>query len=365
MPGRALLSYSCSSHALASLPTLTEPLIRFRDADELMRSLETNLRIVSNPPWLLRVHDDGVARQVLGNHVRTCAEYIVATTEALPADTARDLTLEETVSHTAAVKLYRMTVKEKVSQGFIHALQKLSFGYALRAHIKTFGLAPRWDDANGCSVWLSNEEIVIHLSADFPVSEFAIAINGGSKTRLPVSGNSSILASLGALSLGLHAVEVTTTAAAAVSNPNLLRSVAPETIFLEVRAPKPWQRDAAARTGLRVLVEPSGASLEELIDRRAQLSVQGPEGRTATVEARVYDMSGHVSSAQEIGRLELPINETALTAVIVKLAREPLSERIQSAPRVTLSFTVDEIGTTIASFPHTVIPLRLEARPCP
>jgi hypothetical protein len=166
------------------------------------------------------------------------------------------------------------------------------------------------------------------------------------------------LVSLGVLPLGRHAIEIVTTAAPIASNSPGLRPVAPETIFLDVRAPKPWRRDTAGRTGLRVIVEPNGASLEDLVDKRAALSLHGPEGRLAAVEARLYDMSGHVSSSSEIGRLELPANTGSMARLIEKLAKEPLSERIQSAPRVALSFIVEEIGAATASFPHTVVPLR-------
>jgi hypothetical protein len=69
-------------------------------------------------------------------------------------------------------------------------------------------------------------------------------------------------------------------------------------------------------------------------------------------------MSGHVFDTTEIGRLKLPTKDTLMVHVIEKLANEPLSEKIQSAPRVELAFVVDELGAATFSFQHKVPPLR-------
>jgi hypothetical protein len=86
--------------------------------------------------------------------------------------------------------------------------------------------------------------------------------------------------------------------------------------------------------------------------------LHGPDGRTATIEARLYDVSGHVSNATEIGRLEVPSTDGAVARLVERLSKEPLSEKIQSAPRVDLAFLVDELGVATVSFPHKVAPIR-------
>ncbi|HVR55654.1 MAG TPA: hypothetical protein VMT72_02355 [Pseudolabrys sp.] len=359
MPGRALLSYSNASHALTALPKpLNEPVIRFRETDEGIKPLVAHLTIQARPPWLLRVHDDGVARQVLGNHFRSAVEYILVATVPVDPDVAGALSLVEQVSLTSGVRLYHMAVPFNVPPSFIAAAQELSLGYALRAQVQTFGLAPRWDDATGCSVWLVNEEILLRLSADFPVAEFAVSIDGGVPTRLPVPTAQGLLISIGALTIGRHSVEITTTAAALARDTKGLKPIAPEIIHLDVRAPVPWQRDATKRSGLRIVVEPNDASLDDLIEKRASLALHGPEGRSASAEAHLYDVAGHISSTSELGRITLPSQDSAVDRLIEKLSREPLSERIQSAPRVTLSFVVEEMGAATAAFPHAVAPLR-------
>jgi hypothetical protein len=360
MPGRALLSYSDSNHPLLALPNpLSDSVIQSREPAEPAKALTSQLRILSRSPWLLRVHEDGVARQVLGNHVRTAEDYIIATSSTVAPDILSALSLHEIVCATAGVLLYQMRTPDVASPQFIQGLSKLSFGYALQAQVKPFGLVPRWDEANACSAWLPNEEILLHLSADFHVAEFTVTIDGHEKTRVAVSEKNDVLVSLGTPPLGRYAVEIAATAVNAGSNGKGLRPISPETIFIEVRSPIPWRHGVKMQTGLRVVLEPSDATFDDLLEKRASLSVHGPADRTATVEARLYNMSGNVFDTTEIGRLELPTKDALMARVIERLAHDPLlSEKIQSALRVELAFVVDELGAATFSFPHNVPPLR-------
>lgn len=360
MPGRALLSYSDSNHPLVSLPSpLSDPVIQSQGSMEPINALISQLKILSRPPWLLRVHEDGVARQVLGNHVRTAEDYIIITLNAVAPDILSALSLCEIACATSGALLYQIRTPNVASLQFIQALSKLSFGYALQAQVKPFGLIPRWDDANACSAWLPTEEILLHLSADFHVAEFTITINGSEKTRVAVSEKQDVLISLGTLPLGRYAVEIVATAASDGSGGKGLRPILPETIFVEVRSPIPWRQGVKTQTGLRVVLEPPDATFDDLLEKRASLSVQGAADRSATVEARLYDVSGHVFDTTEIGRLELPTKDAFMARIIEKLVRDPiLSEKIQSAPRVELVFVADELGAVTFSFPHKVPPLR-------
>jgi hypothetical protein len=54
----------------------------------------------------------------------------------------------------------------------------------------------------------------------------------------------------------------------------------------------------------------------------------------------------------------LPADEAALRRLVSKLTREPLSETVQSSPRVDLAFLVDELGVSSLSFLQKVQPLR-------
>jgi len=354
--GKALLSYTKAPHIFSRFPAPHEPLVQFRQTDTAMRTVEQNLKLASQSPWLLRIHDDGVARQVVGNHVRSNAEYLIASQHNITSEVCETLALQPLESPTVGIHLYHLNVPAKLNDAFVHALSKLSIGYSLRANVRSFGLTPRWDDATGCSVWLLEEEPIFHLSADFPVVEFVVSVGEKFTLKAIPDARHECLISLGRLALGRHAVSF-----AATAPPSFQKgggSLDVETVHLEVRAPMPWEREPMSRTGLRVVVDPPGASLEELISRKAHLSVVGPKGRTATVVARTYDMGGHVNSVTDFGRLEFPTTEIAIGKLLSRFDDEQLSEHIFSSPRVSLAFSLEEIGAAVASFPHTVIPLR-------
>jgi hypothetical protein len=359
MLGQGLFSYANHNHALTALPgNLNEPIISFREATDQINRIKPYLQIISRPPWLLRIHSDGIARQVLGNHVRVGEEYIVAASAPVAPEVVRSLSLRSTSSRTQGAELYILQVPHAVSPAYVQALQSISFGYSLRARVKPVGLVPRWDEASGCSVWLVNEEIILNLSADFSVTEFLLSINGQARTHLPMTDRQNALVSLGQLPPGRYSVEITATAKKNGDVSNALRNVAPETIVLEVRVPTPWRNDLTARTGLRTVLEPPDASFDDLIEKRASLALHGPDGRTAVIEARLYDVSGNITNSTEIGRSDVPSNDNAVARAVERLSQEPLSERIQSAARVELAFLVDELGAAAVSFPHKVVPLR-------
>jgi hypothetical protein len=73
---------------------------------------------------------------------------------------------------------------------------------------------------------------------------------------------------------------------------------------------------------------------------------------------RTFDFNGQLSKRTDLGRVILPADEAALRRLVLKLTREPLSETVQSSPRVDLAFLVDELGVSSLSFLQKVQPLR-------
>jgi hypothetical protein len=359
MPGRALLSYSGRDHPLRALPSqLDEPLIQFESSAPKILSFVSELKILSRSPWLLRIYEDGVARQVLGNHVRTGEQYLVVTSTPLAPIITEPLKLSARTCGTTGLCVYLLDAPSVANPQFLQALSKLTLGYSLRARVRPMGLVPRWESSIGASVWLSTEEVLLQLSADFEVCEFSVSINGQGKTRFPVHHKRELLVSLGTPPIGRHVVEIGATSVGNEHGGKLLRPISPETFFIEIRAPVPWQQGVQQQVGLRIVLEPPDCSFEDLLAKKALLEVHGPTERTAIIEAHLYDMAGHLSESAELGRIDLPSSERVLARAFDKLAVEPLSEKVQSAPRVELAFLVEELGAATISFPHKVSPLR-------
>ena len=354
MPGRALLSYAGREHILSRFPeSPAAPIVELEGAKPQARPFLDDMKLSRRSPWLLRVHEDGVAREVLGNHVRVGAAYLIATEGAVAPELAVALKLDAAACRTAGLTLYLLEPPKSAAPQFIQALGKLGFGYALQAKVEPVGLVPRWNAAGGGSIWLPHEEILLRISADFDVTEYIVSRSAEPATHFTREDAEALIVSLGKLPLGRHQVEI-----GAVPKKGTTLSVSPETITVEVRAPLPWQTAIAGRAGIRAVVEPANAQLEALIAGRAVVTLHGPAERTATVNVRLFGASGYLTESMEIGRITLPASPKAMADCIQKLAKEPLSEDLHSASRVELAFALEELGVAVVPFDHKIQPLR-------
>ncbi len=354
MPGRALLSYTGREHILSRFPeSPAAPIVELEGAKPQARPFLDDMKLSRRSPWLLRVHEDGVAREVLGNHVRVSEAYLIAMNGPVAPELAAALKLEAATCRTAGLTLYLLEPPKSATPQFIQALGKLDFGYALRAKVEPIGLVPRWDAVGGGSVWLPSEDILLRISADFDVAEYTVSRNAEPPTHFTREDTGALIVSLGKLPLGRHRVEI-----GAAPKRGAALTVAPETIAVEVRAPLPWQTAIAGRAGIRAVVEPANARLEALIEGKAVVTLHGPAERAAMVDVRLFGASGHLTERMDIGRIILPASPKAMTDCIQKLAKEPLSEKLHSAARVELAFGFEELGAAVLAFDHKIHPLR-------
>jgi hypothetical protein len=359
MPGRALQTLSLTEQPIRSLTQLLGgPVLQLeRDIPALSGLLSAELRISGSAPWILRVHEDGIARQVFGNHVRAGQYYIVVGVAPITSEMIRPLDVQSQDSRTPGIFVYSLKVPRVLQPPYLRALASLKIGFALRALIEPVGLVSRWEGSTGGTVWLVNEEPLLRLSADCPIKEFTVGIEGGAWTRIPMADHVEAIISLGALPIGPHVIEVSAIGKG-MSSSGLNQRLEPERVYLEVRSPLPWIQGVRKQAGFRVELTPAGASLENLLKGAAKISVVGPPERSATVELRTYNINGHLAERAELGRVMLPADEVTLRRLVFKLSSEPLSEMVQSSPRVDLAFLVEELGVSSLSFHQKVRPLR-------
>ena len=355
MPGRALLTLAGSEQRIQSLRKLIgEPVLTLeRDVQGLSALFSEALRIKGSSPWLLRVQDDGVARQVLGNHVRASQSYLIVSDIPLAPTSVRDLKLRMVDSGIPDAMAYLLSVPDVLGSIELQALAAIRLGYALRARIKPMGLVPRWDGAAGCAVWLTTEDPVLRLSADHPIKEFTVTIDQRSVVRIPVSLPPEAIVSLGHLSLGSHVIEV-----GGIATETQGRRLEPECFEFVIRAPVPWAQGIRDRAGFRSILEPADASLESVLAGKARVAVIGPPERSVTIDAQFFNLNGHVTERFGLGTVASLADETGIRRLLIKLTKEPLAEKIQTAPRVDLTFLVDELGIDSLSFSHKVRPFR-------
>jgi hypothetical protein len=356
MPARALLTLSGDERAIESFDHVlgTPALITLEQHTAgLSEALTAALQLKGTSPWLLKVQDDGVARQLLGNFVRTKNDYIIATTDAVATHEIKQLQLVHLDTNTLNVFLYHFHVPTVLGPADLVALKAIKLGYSLRAEIEPVGLVPRWDGSAECSVWLSGEQPMVRLSADHPVSEFTLTVDQSFCLRIPVAEQRHSLVSLGQLAPGPHIIEVTGTTIA-----KLGASIEAETFHLYIRAPEPWVASIRDKAGFRAVLEPAGASLDGVLAGMAKLSLLGPSERSVIIGARLFDVNGHQTEHLPLGSMVSLSNTGELQRILLKLAKEPDAEKVQTSPRVDLTFLVDELGFDSVSFNRTLNPLR-------
>jgi hypothetical protein len=143
-----------------------------------------------------------------------------------------------------------------------------------------------------------------------------------------------------------------------VGGTQIARLIEPEQLVVEGRSPVPWREGIRRQAGIRAVLEPAESSFEDILSGRAEITLHGPPGRSATAEVHLFDTNGHQGDGAELGKLPLPSSAPAMRRAIEKLRTEPLSEKVHGAPRLDLCFRVDELGASSLTFSRDVEPLR-------
>lgn len=352
-PGRSLLSLSKSEPAITRLP----PTDRVIDFETKMPGIEQALRrAVSIPgpsPWLLRVQADGVARQVIGHHVRVGQAYVLASTQPLARSAVEELKLD-VIREAEGSNLYELKVPDALSGIRLAALERIGLGYSLGARIDPAGIVPSLDPSTGQSIWSPDDEIILRLSADYAVREYQVAVGSSPAVRIPGDGRSEILCTCGRLPLGPGTVTV----AAVPMDKGLAERVRPEVLRTLVRAPRPWSKAPSERCGLKVSVDPPEARLGELLAGQARITLIGPPRRKVTAKAEFFDVNGHVQATERLGERELPADPDWFRRAVDPLNKEKCWDLIQSSLKVDIVFDAGELGSARVSFRNKVEPLR-------
>ena len=355
MPGRGLLTLAKTEQRIRSLGQLaSEPILCFeRDIPGLSSLLAGAVRIKGNSPWLLRIQDDGVARQLVGNYVRASQTYLIVSNIELAPEIVHALKLQAVAAGVEDGTVYVLRIPRTLGTNEFKALDAIKIGHRLCASIEPVGLVPRWDGAAGCSVWLTTEELLLRLSADHPVQEFSVSVDECSAARIPVGNPPEAIVSLGRLAAGPHVIEV-----GGLTKGVQGGRLEPERLDIDVRTPLPWRQGVRQQAGFRAIREPDDASLDSILDGKARLALVGPSERAVVVDVKLFNLSGQPTERIPLGRVASLADETALRRLLAKLAQGARAEEIHSAPRVDLAFAVDELGMDTLSFFHKIRPFR-------
>lgn len=353
-PALSLLTFSKRDRQLDTLPAAGVPIITLETADVTLRQvLDPLLTIPEQGCWVLRRRADGLFCEVIGGHVRTGHSYAIVVRSAWPDGMTRSAGLDACKVSAAGVVAYTLDVGDHLPDDQRIALAALGISAATGTRIEPIGLAPSFPEPARLATWCVTEPVTLRVAADFDAMGFAVSLDDTPPEALSADGGVLLLA-LDPLALGPHHIRFQ-----ALSCAGDVHSAIGETASFpfHVAAPRPWQLAMRAKAGFHLLVDPPGATLEDLFAVRAALTLFGPAGRSVAWSLETYDAAGHLAASGSGTTTRVGGDAKAVAAMLDRL-RQAHSDAIDSAHRVDIIASLGELGRQALAFPHYVAPLR-------
>lgn len=353
-PALALLTFARRDRELRAFPATDRPFALIEGVDQRTRAIvDPLLRLQERSCWVLRRHADGLFREVLGCHVRPGQSYVILSRATLGEGETRAAGLEPLTAPASGIIAYALDLTSPLKEAQRAALASLSIGTVAGTRIEAVGLAPSWDAPGELPAWCASETVTLRIEADFDAGGFRLQLDDSSPQLLPATSGTLLLA-FAPPALGAHRLSVQ-----ALRRANDLGSAVGEAVPFDfaVAAPRPWIETMRSKAGFRLLVDPAGASLEQLFAGRATLRLFGPPGRTALWSIEVFDAAGHLTASIPGGKTAVGDASEVIATMLDRL-RQAGSDAIDMAHRVDIVASLDELGRQSLAFPHRIDPLR-------
>lgn len=353
-PAIGLVTLSGQDRQLEVMPPAGIPAIALETTDHAVRSLlEPLLLIPEQINWVLRRQSDGLYREVAGGHIRTGQSYVILTRSAWSDAAVEAADLQRCSAQTTGLCAYALDVGDRLPEVQRAALAALGIGAVIGTRIEPVGLAPSFPEPARSANWLTSETVTLRIFADFDVGGFLIRLDD-EHPKAFAAKDGELTIGLDPLNLGSHRLTVQ-----ALNHSHDVQSAVGETAAFEfcVSAPGPWQDDMRGKAGFRMIVEPSGSTLEQLLAGLAQLTILGPAGRTVQWSLETFDAAGHLTTASDAIVTRVGAATSSIASVLDRL-RQTQSEAIDVAHRVDIVAGLGELGRQAIAFPRQVDPLR-------
>lgn len=329
-------------------PQAGSPLLTFNPTHPDLDALLAHTATMPEGPWLFRLNADGVAHEVKSRRVSTDGEYIVVTPacSSSPEGERVDIGCEDYCGwHFGVSSLDDMTATLN-AWGLVAARQVIA---------KPCGLVPCIWDRQGSAEWLSTDQPLIQLTANYSIARFSVTMDVGASTLeidcQPSTQNTAYLA-LPSLPSGVYNLEV-------IAHPTD-SSFSPEHGEMEITI-RDVSPDKDFGVAMLVTQQPSDGTLVEFFDGQLEIQVLGPPTRNVLVTLALKK-KGRIASLYESEptSLNLPISAQDFTRFLSALVgqEQALSNAYAEADRCVLRFDGGDIGITECQFDRPPMALR-------
>jgi hypothetical protein len=289
------------------LETWTLPnsrLLAFEDApdedaaDNVTTVLNEHLFNIGHGPWLFKLHKDGTAQNIRSRRVRPGSSYILAGSESELA--GLDL---GTPVHIQAdgITGRRVKVGSPLRASEEEALQGLGFNVKGEVDVWPAGIVPASFDGQEEATWLTTDTPMLGIHSNLAVTQYEISLDEeGAAAAVAAPDEGPVFIQIPGLSVGVHTLNIS-------AETNSGRQE--EQIRIKVRRPERNRGENAKIWPLHVVIGSPSASMEDLWEKKVELSAQGPRGREVEVVLELYAQDGTEPLAIERNEMPLPITK--------------------------------------------------------
>jgi len=348
---------------LARWPQQDEVLLRFDRRDvQLEALLRTECLIRPGPIWLFRIASDGLAYEVRNLRVRPGERYLL-----LRAGSIDNLGVPPVSLACEGVSAVSIALPEVIDAEWESQLRRLGLTQSKTIEVWPAGLAPsQWND-DGYGEWLASERPCLGVRTDHCVSAIVVSIGSGLSTPLTldnVEPGDVAFVELPQLPVGLHTIRFATRRIGS----DAVDSLGDLEVLMRIRESRPWSQSDGPQGPLLARIEPPRPTLEQLWERRAEISVQGPLDRQLRCTVVLIKSGTENEKAKTLPSLSLPVDASTWDRHFNRHLRDDrtMAAAYDTASSCELRFAADELGTFTLRCERDSTPLRwiLRHRDC-
>lgn len=353
---RGQLLYPDQQRTLDAWPVKGAALLTLENGPEAINHvLAEECALSPGPTWVFGNVGTDVVKEVRSKPVRPGRSYLLLATS--PTD--QSLTgLRAIEVACAGIDAYTLDVPARVDDDSAAQLRALGLNFIRDLDVMPIGPAPAEWDGEGAAEFLVGDEPLIRISSSLDVETFEFSLNGGPSASVRVGhaegGRRVGYAAIRDLDIGRNEMRVVVRPRAGSGR------VVEGSLTMSVREAAASSELGSSRYPLLLMVLPHGASLGELWQGDATVSVLGPPGAGVKVRVSLEGNKGRTLVERQIGALTLPISSQTWRRAFDQQFREvdQVSRHVDEAAACIIQVNHPDLGLAVERAEREFSPLR-------
>ena len=302
-------------------------------------------------PWLFWIGPDGIGRLVRSRLVRPGFRYILLGTNLVIPTV--DWVNEQSTECEGAICL-SIEVPEDMDSTITQTVKQLGCGIQTSVEVSPVGFVPAEWDGDGVGEWIVGDNPIIKLRCIHDITACTATLNEAESVHLSSEAftNNAAVLELRDLSQGWHDLKLS------FLIPETAHQIPDLILHIYMREAELKHASGTFREALRLRVIPSGASLEDIWDGHASITVDGPLGIQTSLNVALLRNS--VTLATHNFKIALPVKLSEWAGVFEIQVRQNsrFQEAYDHATHLELILGDDNFGYVKLLLERELVPLR-------